>query len=48
MSTEQEERDRKIKQEEPDFSLADFLESHPPNQAVKITDLSDMKAYAPG
>lgn len=28
-----------IKQEEPEFELSDFLESHPPNQLVKIKNL---------
>lgn len=29
-----------IKQAEPEYDLSDFLESHPPNQAVRITKLA--------
>lgn len=36
MSEEKEE----IKQAEPEYELADFLESHPPNQAVRISKLA--------
>lgn len=32
-----------IKQEEPEFELSEFLESHPPNQLVKITNLGHKK-----
>jgi hypothetical protein len=39
MSTENETNKDEVKQAEPEFGLAEFLESHPPNQAVQITDL---------
>lgn len=36
MSEEKEE----IKQAEPEYELSDFLESHPPNQVVRISKLA--------
>ena len=40
MTSESAEDNEEIKQEEPEFGMAEFLESHPPNQIVSISNLA--------